>query len=276
MLNGVSSSTDRTSPLFRALLKHWRSARGMSQLDLAVAAEVSGRHLSFLETGRAQPSREMILRLGAALDLSLRDHNDLLAAASLSPVYSEAPDLDGISAPVERAIARMLEQQEPFPMGVMDRRYDLVRMNGAAVRVLSRFVAEPDSLEGPPNALRMIFDPRQVRPHVLGWPCLARELLSRLQREALGRPQDDALRALISDLLRYPGVPDDWHQPDLEQATGPTLNVALARDGIRLEFFTTLTVFNEPRDVPLQELTLASYLPADPETEAICRQLAEA
>lgn len=247
----------------------------MSQLDLAVAANVSGRHISFLETGRAQPSRDMILRLGVSLDLDLRDQNELLAAAGLQPVFPESLPEEGLAAPVERALERMLQQQEPYPMAIMNRVYDLVRMNQATARVMSLFVAQPGELDAPPNAYRSIFDPRQARPFIVDWPLVARDALARLQREALGRPQDDELRALISELLRYPDVPADWHQPDLDRTMEPMLTFALARDGVRLEFLTTLTVFNEPRDVTLQELRIESYFPVDPETEAFCRKLAE-
>lgn len=264
----------RTAPLFRALLKHWRHARGMSQLDLAIASNVSGRHVSFLETGRAQPSREMVLRLGATLGLSLRDQNELLAAAGLPAAHPESPGDGSLDPTVERVITRMLEQQEPYPMVVYDRGYDIVRMNGAAGRTLLRFIADPAALGERPNALRIAFDPQLMRPFIQDWPSVARDLLSRLQREALGRPQDDGLRALITELLQYPDVPGDWHQPDLGHEPHPTLTVTLAREGTRMRFLTTATVFNAPRDVTLQELSLESYFPVDRETELLCQELA--
>lgn len=265
----------RSAPLFRALLKHWRGARGMSQLDLAVAADVSGRHISFLETGRAEPSREMVLRLGATLGLDLRDQNELLAAAGLPEVYPESP-LDGELAPsVERVLSRMLEQQEPYPMVVMNRHYDVIRANRAAADFTLRFVADPTALGETVNAMRGVFDPRLMRPFIVDWPRLARDLLSRLQREALGRPQDDGLRTLINEVLRYPDVPEDWREPDLAGDSFPAVTAAVARDGIRLEFLTTMTVFNAPCDVTVQELKLESYFPADPETEALCKRFAE-
>jgi transcriptional regulator with XRE-family HTH domain len=268
------TQTTRTAPLFRALLKHWRAARGMSQLDLAVNAEISARHLSFLETGRAQPSREMVLKLANTLGLDLRDQNELLAAAGMPAVHPESAIDAPLPPAIERAIERMLKQQEPFPMAVMNRHYDVVRMNEAAGRIFLRFVADPTALGVPVNAYRLAFDPRLMRPFVLDWPRLARSMLSAAQCEALSRPHDDQLRTLIDELLHYPDVPKDWNEPDLSTPFTPTLTVAIARDGMRLEFLTTLTVFNAPRDVTLEELKLESYFPVDPETEAICRQLA--
>lgn len=266
----------RSAPLFRALLKHWRGARGMSQLDLAVNADVSSRHVSFLETGRAQPSRDMVLRLGATLGLSLRDQNELLAAAGLAAAHPESNAHAALDPSIEGAIDRMLTQQEPYPMLVMDRGFDILRMNSAAGRLMLRFLRDPAALGERPNALRTVFDPRLMRPFVEDWAVVARGLLSRLQREALGRPQDDGLRTLIAELLRYPGVPADWQQPDLGHDPLPMLTLCLARDDLRLTFLTTLTVFNAPRDVTLQEFTMESYFPVDAATEATCKQLAEA
>lgn len=245
----------------------------MSQLDLAVAADVSGRHVSFLETGRAQPSREMVLRLAVTLGLGLRDQNELLIAAGMPAQYAES-DLDGaFDAGVARVIDRMLEQQEPFPMLVMNRHHDVIKLNDAGGRLLLRFIQDPSALGERPNVMRVLFDPRLMRPFVLDWERLARYMLVSLQREALARPEDDELRALITEVLRYPGVPSDWHLPDLSTPIAPTVTFAIARDGVRLAFLTTLTVFNAPLDVSLQELRLESYFPADPETEQFCRAL---
>lgn len=274
MLGRMVHARSRTAPLFRALLKHWRSARGMSQLDLASGADVSARHLSFLETGRAQPSRDMVLRLGATLGLALRDQNELLHAAGLPAVYPEAAPGAPLPAVIERAIERMLRQQEPYPMMVMDRHYDILRMNQGAQRLAERFTVDPTAYGARPNAVKAAFDPRLMRPFVLDWPRIARSMLSELQREALGRPQDDGLRTLITELLGYPDVPEDWQMPDLGSSFGPTLTVTVARDGLRLSFLTTLTVFRIPHDVAVEELRIESYFPVDPETEAICRKLA--
>src|SRR5437899_2869377 len=122
--------------LFPALLRHWRTRRGLSQLDLAVAGDVSSRHVSFLETGRAQPSREMVLRLGATLNVPLRDQNDMLRAAGFDEAFTEPPLDGGLSPGIARAIDRMLAQHEPYPMTVLDRRYNVLRTNEGATRLL--------------------------------------------------------------------------------------------------------------------------------------------
>src|SRR5262249_53026664 len=155
--------------LFPALLRHWRTRRGHSQLDLALAADVSSRHLSFLETGRAQPSREMVLRLAATLQVPLRDQNALLRAAGFADEFAE-PDANGGPPPsIAGAIERMLAQHEPFPLTVLDRGYTVLRANEGGTRILSRFVLDPAALGSPPNVFALLFDPRLARPFVVDW-----------------------------------------------------------------------------------------------------------
>lgn len=264
------------APMFRILLKHWRSSRGMSQLDLAGAAGVSSRHLSFMETGRAQPSQEMALKLAAALGLDLRDQNELLVAAGFEPIYPASGGDKGFDAAIESALKRMMQQQEPYPLVVMNRRYDVLRTNVAAAKLLSRFVATADALKPPLNLIQGIFDPAKLRPYIQDWENLARHILTRAQREALGRPDDDELRALLHTVSRFPDVPADWHVPDLSLPMIPVLPVTLRRDGLQLSFLTTLTVFNAPQDVGLEELRIESYFPLDEATEAHCAEWAGA
>jgi transcriptional regulator with XRE-family HTH domain len=259
--------------LFRALLRHYRSARGMSQLDLSSAAEVSCRHISFLETGRAQPSRDMVLRLGAALGLGLRDVNALLQAAGLPRAFRESRGEQALPPTIERVITRMLEQQEPYPMVVLNARYDLLRANHSASLLFARFVADPAALQAAPNALRLIFDPRLARPYLDDWPELARSVLIQLQREALSRPADDDIPELVRELCAYPGVPEDWRQPAFDLPANPTIEFGMTRDDLRVRFLTTVTVFNAPLDVGLEDLRLESYFPVDDATEALCREL---
>jgi len=264
----------RESGLFPALLKHWRGRRGLSQLDLALAAEVSARHISFLETGRAQPSREMVLRLGATLEVPLRDQNALLAAAGFSPQFEE-PSLDhGLPEAIAGALERMLAQQEPFPLAVINRHYDVLKVNGAAQRVMSRFIAQPLSVAPPLNVLRMVFDPHQLRPFVVDWERIARTLLSRAHREALARPDDLGLARLVQAMLEYPDVPESFRQPDFSCPSEPTLVLRLRRDDLALAFLTTVTAFNAPQNVTLDELRIESYFPIDQSTIEACERLA--
>jgi transcriptional regulator with XRE-family HTH domain len=259
------------SRLFPALLRHWRGRRGLSQLDLALAADVSARHISFLETGRALPSREMILTLAAALDVPLRDQNEMLRAVGLPEAWSSA-DAGAMTAPIERAITRMLAQHEPYPMVVMNRRYDLVRSNEGATRMLGRFVAEPQALTPPVNLFQALFDPRLTRPFVVEWERVARQLLSRLHREALADPSNGELAQLVTALLGYPGVPAAWRQPDFSLPSEPTVAVRLRRDALELGFLTTMTVFNAPQNLALEELRIESYFPLDEATARACER----
>jgi transcriptional regulator with XRE-family HTH domain len=261
------------SSLFPALIRHWRTRRGMSQLDLALAADVSARHVSFLETGRAQPSREMILRLASALSVPLRDQNALLHAAGFPDAFPEPPVEDGLSGAIGAVLERMLAQQEPYPMVVVNRRYDILRANRAAGALLGRLVREPGALDGPPNAFRLVFDPRLARPFVVEWERLARSLLARLHREVLERPGDAELAGLLRSLFEYPGVPDAWRQPDLSSPSEPCLTIRLRRDGLELAFLATVTVFSAPQNLTLDELRIESWFPLDDATRRACERL---
>jgi transcriptional regulator with XRE-family HTH domain len=260
--------------LFRALFRHYRQGRGMSQLDLSLAAGVSARHISFIETGRAQPSREVILRLSSALGLVLRDVNSLLQAAGLPREFRESEAQTKWPDSIERAVTRMLAQQEPYPMLVLNIRHDVLRGNQAAFRLLGLFLKEPAALGDRPNLLHVLFDPKLMRPFVTDWSRLARTLLTRLQREALARPADGSIPALITELCNLPGVPEHWREPALDLPNTPTLEFEAARDDHRVRFLTTLTVFNAALDVTLDELQLESFFPVDEDTEAHCRKLA--
>ncbi|MBP7683510.1 MAG: helix-turn-helix transcriptional regulator [Deltaproteobacteria bacterium] len=260
--------------LFPALLRHWRRQRGRSQLDLGLDAGVSARHLSFLETGRATPSREMVLRLGHALAVPLRDQNALLSAAGFG---REFPEAQGPFTPaIEQALTRMLAQQEPYPLTVLNPRYDVVRANQAALRILPRFVLDPLALGGdaPLNALRMVFDPRLARPFILDWPSVARDLAGRVHREILANPGDRALRELVASVFDAPDVPPELREPDLGAPSTPVLAIRLRRDDLELGFFTTITTFNAPQNVTLEELRIESYFPLDDETARVCAALA--
>ncbi|MDB4987238.1 MAG: Transcriptional regulator, Cro/CI family protein [Myxococcaceae bacterium] len=259
--------------LFSVLLRHWRTRRGLSQLDLSLTAEVSSRHISFLETGRAQPSREMVLILAGSLDLPLRDQNVLLRAAGFQDQFAEPSWTDGLDPVIERTLDRMLKKHEPFPMIVLGRSYDIVRANQAAMRMLLWLVADPSALTQPPNLLRALFDPRLLRSFVLDWERVVRSLLTRVQREVVSRPSDRALADLLRELLAYPDVPASFRQPDLTQPTEPTLSVRLKRGERELSFLTTVTQFDAPQNITLQELKIESYFPLDEATERACEEL---
>jgi transcriptional regulator with XRE-family HTH domain len=252
--------------VFSALLRHWRARRGLSQLDLALEAGVSSRHVSFLETGRAGPSREMVVRLSVALDVPLRDRNDLLRAAGLPAAYPEPAFSEGLSPGVDLALSRMLAQHEPFPMVVTNRQYDVLQANLGAQRLLARVVRDPAALPTQGNLLRVLFDPRLARSAVVDWERTARALLTRVHRELLGYPADSPLAELVAGLLDTPGVPEDFRQPDLGQPSEPAFVLRLRCEGEELALLSTLTQFSAPQNVTLDELRLESFFPLDAAT----------
>lgn len=261
---------------FGRLLRQWRALRGMSQLRLASEAGTSTRHLSFVETGRSQPSREMVLRLAEALDVPLRERNALLAAAGFAALYREsglaAPQME----PVSRALAFLLDRHEPFPAYLVDRCWRVLRGNAAAARSFSRFAGSADVWrESPPNLLRLTLHPEGLRPWIVNWSDVAGALVTRLQREVAFARTDDALAELLDEVLRIPDLPASSLVPDLERPAAPVLPLHLKRGDLELRVFSTITTLGTPMDVTVQELRIESFMPADPASEALLRALAK-
>jgi transcriptional regulator with XRE-family HTH domain len=246
----------------------------MSQLDLAVEAGISSRHLSFVETGRAQPSREMVLLLTRALDVPLRDRNDLLTVAGYAPIYRETDLAAPALTQVRRALELILRQQEPYPALLMDRHWNVLQVNEGSARVQRAFLdpAETATL-GPPNAMRLMFDPRGFRPHVVNWEPTAASLIQWLHRDAIGRPGDKRTRELLDQLLAYPDVPRHWGHLDLDASTAPVLPIQFRNAHWDLRYFTTLTSLGTPHDITLQELRIECFFPADEATAEQTRRL---
>ncbi|HEX5657527.1 MAG TPA: helix-turn-helix transcriptional regulator [Polyangiales bacterium] len=261
------------STLFSALLRHWRTRRGLSQLDLSVNAEVSSRHISFLETGRAQPSREMVLILGAALGLPFRDQNALLRSAGFQDAFAEPNVSEGLTGAIARTVERMLAKHEPYPLVVMSGGYDLVRANHAATKLLGWATLDPSALKPPGNLFRTVFDPRLARTFIPEWERVARWLINRLHREALARPNDAVIGQLLRDVLAYPDVPASQRQPDFTDMSDPVLAFRIQRDGRELSFLSTVTHFDAPQNVTLEELKIESFYPLDDATAEACEQL---
>jgi len=243
----------------------------MSQLALAGEAEISARHLCFLETGRARPSREMVHLLARALDLSLTDRNAMLLAAGYAPAYAErslqGPELEH----VRRALEFILRQQEPYPAIVVDGEWNLVLRNDAAARVFGAFLnpSLPAAARG--NAMHQICHPEGLRRHIVNWEECAGPLIQALHREAAGNPAAARLR---DDLLAYPGMPARWTVADPSASAPPVLTMRLQKDDLALTFFSTLTMLATPRDVTLEHLRIECFYPADRATETAARRLA--
>lgn len=259
---------------FGQALREWRSRRGLSQLALAGDAGVSARHLSFIETGRAQPSREMVLLLVRALDVPLRDRNDLLSAAGYAPVYRatklEAPAL----AQARRALDFVLRQQEPFPAIVIDRHWNILQANGGTGRLVELFLEPSAATELGLNAMRLMLHPKGFRPHIVNWEAMAGALVQWLHRDILSGLGDAETRRLLDELLGYPGVPRHWGHLDLDVSTDPFLPIEFRRGEVELRYFSMLTSLGTPHDITLQELRIESFYPADSATEETARRLA--
>jgi len=266
--DAVTSSTraKRRASQVGTLLQYWRDVRGMSQLALAIEADVSPRHLSFVETGRAKPSREMVLHLATALDVPLREQNGLLLAAGYAPVFREsrldAPELHT----VRMALDAILAKQEPYPAVVMNRTWDIVTSNAAATRFFGHLLGDA-AVPSPPNVVRMMFDPAALRPFVSNWETVAESLVRRVHREAVGGVADEATAALLADVLAYPGVPDRWSLSDPDAPLVPIIPVSFAKDGRAYTFFSAVTTLGTPQDVTLQELRIECFFPMNAETE---------
>jgi transcriptional regulator with XRE-family HTH domain len=255
------------------LIRQWRERRRLSQLTLALDAEISTRHLSFLETGRANPSREMVLLLARVLEVPPRGRNELLLAAGYAPVYHER----GLDAPemaqVRRALQFTLRQQEPYPALVVDGRWNILMNNEGATRLMGLFLDSGEAATlGPPNALRLFYHPRGMRPFIVNWQATAGALIQWLHRDTLrGRPET---ARLLDELLSYPDVPKAWRTLDLDAPAAPFLAVELVKDDLHLTFFSTLTSLGVPYDITLDELRVECFFPADEGSEALMRRLA--
>jgi transcriptional regulator with XRE-family HTH domain len=254
------------------LLREWRASRRLSQLDLALAAEVSARHLSCVETGKAQPSREMVLRLAETLGMPLRECNALLMAAGYAPRYPESSLSTPSMSQVRRAIELMLGQQEPYPAFLLNRHWDILMANRAAARVANFVLRGAGSPHK--NMIRQIFDPKDLRSAIVNWEDVAGDLIRHLHDLVAATPSDEAARKLLEEALAYPGVPRHWRTRDLGSAPSPLLTTIFRVDDRQLSFFSAITTFGTPRDVTIDELHIEACFPMDEATEDFCRALA--
>ena len=241
------------------LLREWRRRAKLSQLELAIRADVSARHVSFVETGRTTPSRSMVLRLADHLDVPLRERNRLLVAAGYAPVYRARPLEDPDLAAAREAIGRVLRGHEPYPALAVDRGWNLVLANSAAEVFLDD--ADPALLRPPVNMMRLGLHPRGLAPRIRNLTQVRAFLLPRLARQA-HRTGDPALSALHEELLSY-GPPVETAPPN---AADVALPIRITHHGGELCFHNTITTFGAAFDVTLEEIVIEAYLPADPET----------
>lgn len=264
--------TKATPPPIGALLREWRAARRLSQLDLSLETGISTRHLSCVETGKAQPSRETLSRLADALDMPLRERNALLLAAGFAPQFTETALVTPALERMREAIELIIAHQEPYPAFVINRRFDVLMANQAAQRVnalLMRGKQSPHS-----NLLRQVFDPDDFRAVIVNWPEVAQKFLRHLHADIAAAPFDKAAQALLDEVLAYPDVPARWRFRDVQTEPAPVLNLVFDSDLGELRFFETITTFAAPRDVTLDELRIECAFPADAHTAEVCARLA--
>ena len=268
-------SSITASPIgFGSLLREWRTARRMSQQQLAIESEVSTRHISYVENGKSSPSREMVLILASALDLPLRERNSLLSTAGFAPVYREttlsAPEMQ----PVRHAFETILSHHEPYPAIVLTHAWDVVSMNDAFTRLFAFFIDPPFDPIVAQNVMHSLFHPQGVRPYVTNWEEVAGFLIDRLYRESIVELETSESRKLLNALFAYPGVPSRMREVDLAEAPRVCITVTLEKDDTRLDLFSTLTTLGTPLDVTAQELRIESYFPADEATAEWLRKSA--
>jgi transcriptional regulator with XRE-family HTH domain len=259
----MTAATTAPAPVGR-LLRDWRERRRLTQLDLASRAQVSARHLSFVETGRSRPTSEMIIRLAEYLDVPLRERNVLLLSGGYAPAYSANGLADPPMAAVNEAIEHVLRAHEPFPAMVIDARWEMVAANDAVPPLTEGAAAS--LLEPPVNVLRLSLHPEGMAPRIVNLPEWRVHLLDRLQRD-IELTADPVLIELRAELAAYP-CPPPASRPDTRAILVPML--LRVRDEV-LSLLSTTTVFGTPRDVTLSELAIESFYPADARTGAFLR-----
>ena len=253
---------------FGGLLRAWRSSRGQSQLALALDAGISSRHLSYMETGRARPSREMVLTLAQALEIPLRDRNELLKAAGFAALYRETPLGAPALGPVHDALQVMLNGTTPNPAFVVNRRYDVLDANTTGRWILATFTHDLAHFASPYNMARLIVSPLGMRPYLENWQQVARKVLGRLRRELGGAHARDTVdTALLHEI--EPAFAELTNPPAPTDVLPLLVGVQFRREALALNLFTTIATLGTPLDVTLQELRIETLFPADKRTKEI-------
>jgi transcriptional regulator with XRE-family HTH domain len=261
---------------FGHALREVRRARDLSQMALAGIAGTSQRHVSFLELGRSRPSRAMVLQIAEGLGTSLANRNRLLVAAGYAAAYPQRALDEAGMAPLREALQRMLRHHKPFPALVVNRRWDLVLMNGTVARLFA-LVGDGEAMwgkvaaDGRRNILRMIFHPDGLRPYIRNFEDVARMLIGYVQREAA---HSAAVAEVLEEVLRDCGLPRRLRAAESMPQPTPVFATQLEANGVKLSLYTVISTFGTPQDVTAEELRVGSFYPADDESEAFLRSLA--
>ena len=264
----------RVATPLRLMLRSWRAARGLSQLDLALRSGLSARHVSFIETGRTQPSRQALLAIGEALEMPLRERNRLLEAGGYAHLYRQTA-LDAEEMQHVRAVLRfVLERHEPYSAVAVDRYWNVIMRNSAAARSLPALSDATLWTGESINMLRFTLHPLGLRRFIVNWDEVCRRLLLRAHRELGGPIEDDEAASLLAELHAYPGVPDKPIVPTPSTVDELVLPVHLRKDGVEIRTFSTIMTLGTPQDVTLQELRIETFFPADEASDRILRSMA--
>jgi transcriptional regulator with XRE-family HTH domain len=259
-----------TSNVFGPLLREWRQRRRISQLDLALDGNISTRHLSFLETGRARPSRDMVLHLAEHLEVPLRDRNILLTAAGFAPVFGERPLDDPALGAARQAVELVIQGHTPYPAVAVDRHWTMIAANDAVTALLGGVDAA--LLRPPVNVMRVALHPAGLAPRIVNLPEWRNHLLERLRRQ-VETSADPVLAALLEELRGYPAPYAPRPPRPARDYAGIVLPFELATEAGVLAFFSTITVFGTPIDVTLAELALECFYPADAATAEVLQRI---
>jgi transcriptional regulator with XRE-family HTH domain len=258
---------------FAALLRWWRAQRGLSQLALAQRASISQRHLSFLELGRARPSRDMVEQLANALDIPLRQHNALLVAAGFAPEWRETDLRSPELAAVNSALNYVMAQQEPYPAVVVDRHWNLLRANNGARRLVE-FLAGPLAPDAEVNLAVALVAPGTLKPYVANWQEVVRYFLHSVEVDAAVDGTEETV-ALLARLRSYDGVSEAMAKAP-PMASVPVLPMHFRKGKTSLKLFTTIATLGTPQDITLQELRIESFFPIDRDTADVLRSWSRA
>ncbi len=269
-----------TDTTFGNLLSSWRNQRGFSQLSLALESAVSQRHISFLESGRSTPSRNMVLRLSETLCVPLEQRNTLLFSAGFAPVFQERKLSSDHLEPVRSAADALLEGVEPAPSFIVDGCWQLISTNTGAVRFFSYVLGQQKFADlfligEPVNVLKLFFDADGLKPFIDEWDYVASAVLQRLHRDAASQGKDGPIAALLADILKMPGLPSTWRKIVWDLALPPSMVMTFLAQGNRLSFLATITTIGTPYDITLDGLRIETFFPADNETRLVLTKLSE-
>lgn len=264
------------NPRFPDLLRSWRKLRKLSQWDLSVSAGISQRHLSFLESGRSSPSRDMVIKLATSLDVPLQERNSLLGSAGFAPVYQEAPLDDANLAQARQALEVMLKHHEPYPCLVVDRNWNMLMSNEANLKLFSKFI-DPINVwpkiddPGDQNLVRLVMHPNGLKPYIGNWSVFANYFIRGLKQELRANPYALKTRALLEEIATYTDL--DAESEDIKAPSLPFLAMDLEKDDFSVSLFSMVSTFGNPHDVTLQQLKIETFFPADETSEQAIRDL---